>query len=245
MSKELIIEGMGASRNLCPFDRKDVPIWSCNNGYIQIAEMHGYITKIFMSHNQHLKQANKDGKVYNVKAYNIPQMNMLAEHGVEILNTHRIKGLKMNLYPLKRIDKKLGANGFFSDTIAYMLAYAIDKSTKLESGRVVLNKNPFEKIWIYGVDMLTKDEYELEKGGIEYWIGYARGLGIDVINSDGSSLCKTCTGKPYGMRFFDPKDFDPWEMLRASGKDGVYIDQAKPTKKQIKAMQKALRRTII
>ena len=246
MSKELIILGMGASRRLCPFDRRDIPIWSCNTGYTQIAEMNGYVTKIFMSHEQHTKQiGEKDGKPVYGNAYNLGVMNNLAKHGVQILNIHRIKKLKMSLYPLKRIDRKFKANGFFSNTISYMLAYAIDKSTKVVNGRIILHDKGFEKIKIYGVDMLTKDEYELEKGGIEYWIGYARGLGIEVEPCEGTALCKTCTGKPYGIKFFDPKDFDPWEMLKLAEKEQTWIDQAMPTKKQLKAMQKSLRRTIV
>lgn len=246
--RELIIQGMGTSRHLTPFaEKKEVPVWSCNNGYLQIAEEHGHISKIFLSHPQHDQSVidKQTGKTVKwIPAYNIEQMNMLTEHGVQILNIHRIKGLKMSLYPLKRIDEKFKAKGFFSNTISYMMAYAIDYSTKVVNGKVVLKDRAFEKIYIYGVDMLTKDEYELEKGGIEFWIGVARGLGIDVEISKGSALCTTCTGKPYGIRFFDPKDYDPWKMLEGMGKDTMWADQALPTKKQMKEMQKNLRRSL-
>ncbi len=230
---ELIILGMGTTRRQCLFNDNNIEIWSCNTGYSQIAEMNGYIHKIFMSHNQHVKLIGKeDGTVIRGNAYNIAQFNLLAEHGVEIYNIHKIRGMKMKMYPLKRIDRKLGANGFFSNTISYMLAYAIDKSTRVVDGEVVLRKDGLKKIYIYGVDMLTKDEYELEKGGIEYWIGYARGLGIKVEIAKESALCKTCTGKPYGVKFFNLKDIDPWSMFDCPGKEKVWKDQAMPTRKQ-------------
>ncbi len=239
--RELIILGMGETRKLCPFDDKNIELWSCNNGYTQIAEMHGYLSKIFMSHIQHRKIVGKeDGTYIKGKAYSVKQMNMLVDHGAEIFNLHKIKGLKSKMYPLKRIDKKLRGNGFYSDTICYMLAYAIDRATKIRKGKLILRKDAYTKIRIYGVDMLTKDEYELEKGGIEYWIGFARGKGIEVEISPQSALCKTCTGKPYGIKFFNFKDIDPWKMLRTPGKDEVWKGQAMPTKKQWAEIKKNL-----
>ena len=246
--RSLVIQGMGGTRKLTSFeDLKGVPVWSCNTGYKQIAEQHGHVSKIFLAHTQHDQPVmdKKTGQVVKwIKAYNIEEMNMLIEHGVEILNIHRIKELKQHLYPLARIDKKFKVNGFFSNTICYMLAYALDFSTKIVNGKLVLKPDAFEKISIYGVDMLTKDEYELEKGGLEFWLGYAMGLGIEIEISQGGALLKTCTGKPYGIRFFDPKDFDPWSMLTKGDKDTMWADQAQPTKKQIREMQKNLRRSL-
>ena len=248
MPNELIILGMGSTRKSCPFNNKDVPRWSCNPGYIQIAEMSGYLTKVFMAHGQHDRPAyNKKDNTFShwVKAYNIEQMNLLTEHGVEILNIHRIKGLKHKMYPLKRIDQKFKSDGFFSNTICYMLAYALDQSTKVVDGKLQLKPDGFHKIRIFGVDMLTKDEYELEKGGIEFWIGYAKGLGIDVEICPGSAVTKTCTGQPYGMKLAVLKDIDPWKMLELADKSTMWQDQAMPTKKQMAEIRKNLNRTIL
>ena len=241
---ELIILGMGGTRKNCPFDEKDVEIWNVNNGYTQIAEMKGYVTRIFMAHNQHKKivGTNEKNEFVTGDAYSISQMNMLVDHGVIIYNIHKMKGAKTKLFPLERINKKFNADGFFSNSICYMLVFAIDMATKVVGERVVLKEDGFKRIRIFGVDMLTKDEYELEKGGIEYWIGYARGLGIKVEICEGSCLCKTCTGKPYGKKFFNMGDIDPWKMLDRVEKERVWKGQAMPTKKQWKELSKNLKR---
>jgi hypothetical protein len=236
---------MGGSRHQCPFD--GIPVWSCNTGYLQIAEREvdgkrvgGYVQKIFMSHPEHYKARslikNKDGSIGEqmVHAYNIEQMNTLVDKGIEIINTHRNKTLKSTVYPMETINKKFKARNFFSNTISYMIAYALHIHTKVKDGRIYVHDG-FKKIWIYGVDMLTKDEYELEKGGIEYWIGYAQGLGIEVEISPGSAVCKTCTGQPYGNKYYNMKDIDPWGLLK-SGKKHLLIQQAGMTKKQIQEL---------
>lgn len=209
---ELIILAMGSSRWECPFDGAHV--WSCNNGYHQIAEMKGYLEKVFMSHEQHSKWRDVEGKAELKLEYNLPQLNMLSEHHIEVYNIHKVKGLKSKLYPLKRISDKFEANGFFSNTISYMIAFALDMSTKKVDGKLVLNGKGFKKIRFYGVDMLTSDEYNLEKGGLEYWIGYAKGLGIKIEITDVSAVCKTQTGKPYGIKCYKLKEVDPYGLLK-------------------------------
>ncbi len=181
--RELIILAMGTSRNLCPYDAE---VWGVNNGYKQVKEAKGHLDKLFLAHTQ-----TKDAEGNNI--FNWEEINKL---GIDVINTHRVKGLKSRLYPMRRVVRKLGCD-YFSDTICYMLVYAIDQATYKEGDSIKL-KYPI-CIRLYGADMNTPDEYATEKGGIEYWIGFARGLGIKVIISDGSMLCKTLTGKPYGV----------------------------------------------
>jgi len=179
--KQVIILGMGPSRDECPFDAE---VWSVNNGFAQVAEQNGHINKIFLAH----KQVILNGK----NVFNWDAMNKLVEAGVEIINVHRVKGLNSKLYPLKRLIKKFGTD-YFSNTISYMIAYALDKG--------------YKKIRFYGVDMRETGEYALEKGGVEYWIGRAHGMGVEVTNTPTSTLCLTVTRAPYGMKDFDPKKF--------------------------------------
>lgn len=178
---ELIILGMGPSRKECPFDAE---VWSVNTGYEQVAQANGHINKIFLSH----KQIRKNG--HNV--FDWDALNALGRAGVDIINIHKFKDLNSRLYPFKRISKKFNCD-YFSNTICYMLAYAIDKG--------------YRKIRFYGVDMRETGEYALEKGGIEYWMGYAKGLGIEIINTKFSTLCKTVTYTPYGTKAFEPHKF--------------------------------------
>lgn len=208
--KQVIILAMGETRKLCPWDLK-CNVYSVNNGYRQIAQMDGYISKLFCCHTQCWYQVD------NTPIYNWDEMNMLADAGVDIIETHRVKGLKARLYPFKRIVKKFDTE-FFSDTICYMLAYAIDEWTyvdKKDFNRVKL-REPGKKhiIHMYGVDMLTFGEYQLEKGGVEFWCGIARGLGIEVVIPKYSSVCKTCTGFPYGKKYFSMNDIDPHKLAK-------------------------------
>jgi len=68
-------------------------------------------------------------------------------------------------YPLKEIIEKYKSS-FFTNTISYMIAYAILKK--------------YTSIKIYGVDMDAGGEYSFERPSVTYWIGYARGLSIEV-----------------------------------------------------------------
>ena len=92
--------------------------------------------------------------------------------------------MNSTLYPLKGIVEKFGRN-YFSDTIAYQIAYALYKG--------------YDKIKIYGADMHTYGEYATEKGGIEYWLGRAESMGVEIVIPKDSSLLKTCNLMEYGM----------------------------------------------
>jgi len=69
-------------------------------------------------------------------------------------------------YPLKPIISKFNSR-FFTNSISYMIAYAL--------------LNDFKKISIYGVDMDSESEYAFQRPSVTYWIGYARGLSVEVI----------------------------------------------------------------
>lgn len=186
--KEVIILGMAPSRFDCTWD---VPVYACNNSYRQIAPLNGRLDKVFLAHTQ---VVDKDGD----EVFDWKEMNLLADEGVDILNTHDVEGLKSRRYPFALIVNRFDTN-YFSDTIAYMLAYILYEWTKVRSGKVILSEPDKEHlIRIYGVDMKTEDEYTTEKGGVEYWVGRAEGLGIKVWIHPQSELCKTASGFPYG-----------------------------------------------
>jgi hypothetical protein len=187
--KEVIIEAMGSTRAMCPFDCET---WAVNMGYSQIMELDGHCSRIFLTHTQ-----VRD--VHGREAFNWGHFNKLVEAGIIVYNTHRVKGLNSKMYPFKRISKKFNTE-YFSNTISYMMALAIDEG--------------YKKIRLYGCDMMTQAEYAWEKGGIEYWIGRAEGVGVTVEVNEGSSLLKTITGKPYGVKYFKMKDIDPDGSLR-------------------------------
>ena len=88
-------------------------------------------------------------------------------------------------YPLEKIITEFNTK-FFTNTISYMLAYAIFLK--------------FEKIYIYGVEVSFGAPYAQENRGIDYWIGRAQERGIEVIVPPTSHLLRTCSGTLYGER---------------------------------------------
>jgi len=208
---ELTILGMAPSRELCDWKSE---VWSVNTGYRQISEMNGHVEKIFLAHTQ--VPDPSDG----VHIFDWEEMNRLADAGCEIYNIHRIKELKHKMYPIKAISEKFETN-YFSNTIAYMIAYALYKYTKKVEGKLVL-KEPL-KLNFWGVDMLERlpggfDEYTLEKGCVEYWVGMAKGLGVEINIPQSSELLKTFNRALYGKKWYKLWQIDPFGLLKGKGK---------------------------
>lgn len=79
-------------------------------------------------------------------------------------------------FPLDKCVKEFGLP-YFTNTIAYMIAYAL--------------LNGAEQIEIYGVNQAGSHEYAEERGGVEYWLGIANGRGVKVtINGKDSQLLR-------------------------------------------------------
>ena len=66
-------------------------------------------------------------------------------------------------FPIDECVKRFGMP-YFSNTIAFMIAYA-------------LLQNPKE-IELFGVNQASSSEYFYEKAGVEYWLGVAVGMGV-------------------------------------------------------------------
>ena len=197
----LIILGMGPSAWLCPFDAE---VWGLNMGW-RLAQQDGHkLDKLFLAHTQ---VYSKEGNPYF-------DWGELSKEEFEIVSLHRVKGLRATIFPLKRIAKKFQTD-YFSNTVCYMLAYALDKCTTNE---LKLKPDaPFGKFRLYGVDMLEGEEYSHEKGGIEFWLGIARGVGIDFQISPISEVLTTFTGKPYGLKGNKIKGIRPRDFPRIRG----------------------------
>jgi hypothetical protein len=78
-------------------------------------------------------------------------------------------------YPLEEILAKFKRR-YFTSTPAYMVAMALYEG--------------FEEIRLFGIDMSVGTEWGIEKPCMEYWLGRADGMGVDLILPDGSDLLK-------------------------------------------------------
>lgn len=221
--KEIIILALGTSRLQCPYDAE---VWSVNMGYQQIAHDHGRLDKIFMVHCQ---TYSKEGNPY----FNWQHFREMKEAGCDIINLHRVKGVPFRRYPFESVVEKLGLN-YFSNTISYMIAYALYKYTKKDNGKLTL-KQPL-KLRLYGVDMWEGGEYAQEKGGVECWLGYALGLGVEVVISLGSSLFLPFNGRPYGLEIPKGNGFDILGLMK--GKTPTIEEQQKIIKEGVAKRKK-------
>lgn len=94
-------------------------------------------------------------------------------------------------FPLEKCVKEFGMP-YFTNTICYMIAYALLNFVQQEQleGRDGKRLDAYE-IHIYGVNQAGSHEYQEERGGVEYWIGVANGRGVKVvINGKDSQLMK-------------------------------------------------------
>lgn len=79
-------------------------------------------------------------------------------------------------FPLEEVVKRFGYP-YFTNTICYMIAYALLQGAK--------------EIELFGVNQAGSHEYSEERPGVEYWLGIAIGMGVKVIiNGNQSQLLK-------------------------------------------------------
>lgn len=78
-------------------------------------------------------------------------------------------------YPREAMCQRFGR--YFTSTIGYMLAWAIDQG--------------FEEIGLYGIDLVSDVEYQYQRPNAEYLIGVARGMGKTVHVAPSSALLKS------------------------------------------------------
>lgn len=78
-------------------------------------------------------------------------------------------------FPQDALVERFGA-AFFTSSIAWMLAKAIDEAP--------------EAIGIWGVECSHAGEYGPQRWGIQHFIGVARALGIDVVLPEGCALAR-------------------------------------------------------
>lgn len=91
-------------------------------------------------------------------------------------------------YPLKDIIKKFKID-YFSNSVSYMLAYALYKKDELN----------LTDIYLYGINMAREDEYLEQRPCLEFWLGICHGMGINYhITGNFSNVCRTENCLRYG-----------------------------------------------
>ncbi len=196
--KEVIILGTAPSRNECPYDCET---WGVNGVYtlepfLRAEGKPFRLDKLFITDTTFSAEGNLH--------FDIDVMNKIRKkYGTEFLTIHPIGIGKIKListpYPWKEIVDKFKTE-YFSSSVCHMLAYALYYN--------------YDSIRLYGVDMASKMEYLLQKGGVEYWLGRAEERGCNVFVCKGSAILQTSNGVPYGFeRKIDMKLIDPYGLM--------------------------------
>lgn len=209
-TKELIILGCGPTHVECQFDCE---VWGVNGTYTFAKRL----DKLFMS--------DEDSEV-EACWYDYSRLLELKDTTLVFPMMYtRFKGLPLNIeiYPIEDVLKKFPTR-FFSNSIAYMIAYALLKTKTIQTPDDALPRpiSGYHKIKFYGIDMMNHSTYIQEKGGVEYWMGVALGMGVEVVNTVGSATGKTFNGKMYGHygkwedEMLKEQLLMPWEFMRVA-----------------------------
>jgi len=141
--------------------------------------------------NAGFKKAKRVDLVFQMHDYmNHGELDELKAKKFTVVCKAPIEGLDCIVYPIKEIIHSYNSM-YFSSTVCYMIAYAMYLG--------------YEAIDLYGIDHSFTSEYVLSKGGVEYWIGRAEGIGVKIDIPKDSALCKTPGNKLYG---YDTDWFD-------------------------------------
>ena len=178
MKRKLAIVGFSdTSRDLAPFDDEETDIWGCNHIYQFIPRWDA----LFEMHNPtelEAKYAERwpayreflsipHGKpIYMQEAYFESAVQLPI---VELRSTFHF--LRENTETKERQEEAT-----FKSTISYMLAMGLLKD--------------YEEISLFGVDMTIDSEWSYQRHNLAFFMGWARGCGVEIVLPDKSMLMK-------------------------------------------------------
>jgi hypothetical protein len=165
------IIGKGEGREYAPQKAtENGELWAVNNSIFDRD-----VDRLFYLH---YPEDTAEWEEMKVRAYELDIPIMMQDSYPEIDKSTR--------YPLREIIEKFGTY-YFSNSIAYMLAYALYIGVK--------------EVHIWGVPLNFDTEYIYEKASVEFWIGYCMASGVRIILHDNGSgtVMKTADWKLYGF----------------------------------------------
>jgi hypothetical protein len=88
----------------------------------------------------------------------------------------------LKTYPIFEIMERFDTD-YFSNTVDYAIALALYRG--------------YDEINLYGVTLSSHD-YVKFKAGVDFWCGYAKGMGVNLKVHGWTTVMKTTDGKMYG-----------------------------------------------
>jgi len=167
---KIAIVGFAPSRTLAPFDDKSWEIWGVNELYMApdvkridvLFELHDY--KWLLEGKRHPEH-----------------MEWMRKSKIPIWMQEHFEDIPKSLpFPKKQLVDRFG--NYFTNTISWEIAMAMHIHEQTDGG--------IKEIGLWGVDMATDLEYAFQRPSVEYFVGMARGMGIDVKIPSESDLLK-------------------------------------------------------
>ena len=177
MKNSVVILGQGPGFENCPWDTEK-EIWGLNMSIMRAKR----IDRLFMTDPMEERSAIKNGEftIEQVKA-------RIAELNIPFVSAYEYKDISTyEPYPILDVVGKLGVP-YFVNTICYMIAYAL--------------LNGVKSIDMYGINQSSQTEYYEHKACVEFWVGVAVGMGVEInIHGLQSQVMRTADGRLYGYR---------------------------------------------
>jgi hypothetical protein len=166
----------------CPWAERlghDVECWGINDGWKQLPggrhfdEWHRWFDVHPISH---INAKRPMGRIWYETQTDLAR---------PIYMTRRHKTIPCSTpYPLREVQSVFQGEEFFTSSLDYCIALALYEGV--------------DRLEIYGADMYASHERQHrdiyrknQREGASYWMGRARGMGVEVVTQTGSSLCRT------------------------------------------------------
>lgn len=165
--EKVAIVGFAPTWPQAPFKDNDFEIWGCN-------ECHMVFPRVDLLFELHSPKVIIDTK----KEMAGKHLEWLRNAKIPLLMQKHYEDIPNSIpFPKDYIVGKYG--NYFTNTISWQIALAIDLG--------------FKEIHLYGVNMANDEEYASQRPSVEYFVGLARGMGIEVFIPDQSDICKSWT----------------------------------------------------
>jgi hypothetical protein len=189
VSRKVAIVGFADSYALAPFDDPTVEIWGIN-------ELHRYLPRWDRWFELHAREAfeikgNRDQDAHVKWLQALPAVGAPGYKPVFMreLFADIPAGMRLPLEELSdRFFGQFGQRPYFTSSIGYMLAMAIAEGRDAQFRPV--DDTAVRWIGLFGIDLASDTEYSEQRPNAEYFIGIARGLGIEVELASTSALLK-------------------------------------------------------
>ncbi len=186
--KIAILGTASSSMALAPFKDPSWAIWACSPGAYSICAKNR--SDVWFEPHRWMPTPPGQFGEPGTKPWFSPEFaTFLAEHKGPVFMSGKVPSIPSSVrIPYEQLIEKHG-HYFWSSTICYMLAMAIDQRPKA--------------IGLWGVDMAATEEYAYQRPACQHFIGLAMAMGIDVVLPAESDLMRPAT--MYGIGEHNPR----------------------------------------